>query len=270
MNPDKIIFLHIPKTAGTTLHTVMARNYPKKNILTINAIRWPEKLETLEGRKKESVKILTGHVPFGAHEFIDGKNYEYFTLLREPIDRTISHYYQVLRTPQHHFAKQMAEKKYSLKQLMDSGDLLYVDNLQTRMISGDLRIPYGSVNENTLQKALDNIEKHFSVVGLQNKFDETLLLIAEHYHWKFPWYRRQQISKNRVRVADLDKTTLDSVIEYNRIDQKLFEIINQKMEATLREEGNDFKERVEKFRRRNLRFTKLINAIPFFPKVRGE
>jgi hypothetical protein len=267
MKPGKLVFLHIPKTAGTSLQGVIWKNYFPKSRFTVNAIRYPEKLETFDGKDKSKIKILTGHVPFGSHETFGQGEAEYFTLLRDPVDRTVSHYYQVIRTPTHHFAKEMAEKKYTLKELMESGKLLYVDNLQVRMISGDLRIPYGSVNENTLKKALENIENYFPVVGLQNQFDAMLLKLVDRYGWKFPWYRRQQVSTNRKKTTELDDATLEAVKKYNQYDQQLFDMVKKKLE---KEYDPEFLKRVEKFQKKNNRLAGIVKAIPFFPAPRGD
>lgn len=269
MAPANLIFLHIPKTAGTTLHMVIGRNYPARKCCTINAIRWPEKLENLDGLKKENISMLKGHVPFGAHEYMRPGTFEYFTLLREPIDRTVSHYYQVLRSKTHHFADEMAEKKYTLAELMESGRLLYVDNLQVRMLSGDLRIPYGTVNESTLEKAISNLENYFPVVGLQNHFDSFLLRLGERYEWKQLWYRRHRVAGNRVKASQLDDKTREAVERYNRFDLLLYERVKAQTELQLANAGDDFHERLAKFKKRNERISGLINAIPFFPKPKG-
>jgi len=73
MSYRNLIFLHIPKAAGTTLHSILESHYAAENTHSIydpdEAARefaaWP-----LE--KREPIRLLKGHLAFGLHELLVG------------------------------------------------------------------------------------------------------------------------------------------------------------------------------------------------------
>ncbi|MGN6464592.1 MAG: sulfotransferase family 2 domain-containing protein [Rhizobiaceae bacterium] len=108
-----LVFVHIPKTAGTSLRSALVAAFPEKRVLfdygeterlTSNEIREirysgknkPERLRELTG---STPIVLMGHFP--ARDYLDLFAYENFiTFVREPIARVISDYKHFVR----HFA----------------------------------------------------------------------------------------------------------------------------------------------------------------------
>ena len=98
------IFLHIPKAGGSTLYKIIGRNYNRNKIFHIHGAKIKESIlnfKNLNYEGLDSIKILTGHMGFGLHNHFQNESI-YFTLLRNPVDRIISHYYYVLRKPNHY------------------------------------------------------------------------------------------------------------------------------------------------------------------------
>ena len=71
---------------------------------------------------------------------------------------------------------------------MTCGWVLETDNGMVRFLSGDgnpeeafiNRKPFGTIDEVDLEKALHNIERHFSCVGFVEYFEESMLLFDHH------------------------------------------------------------------------------------------
>ncbi len=51
-------------------------------------------LKNMPEEKRNKIRCLKGHMPFGLHKYLLNSSV-YLTVLREPIERVISHYYFV-------------------------------------------------------------------------------------------------------------------------------------------------------------------------------
>ena len=100
----KLIFLHIPKAGGTTLHSVLERLYDGSNIFDIKVRGHHlgvEEFTSLSQEQKDQIQLLKGHMPFGLHTHFTSSDVKYITLFRNPVERIISHYEYVWRKPNH-------------------------------------------------------------------------------------------------------------------------------------------------------------------------
>lgn len=242
---------------------IVSHNYPNK--VQFEATRmWLNNpsFHALTEAQRYKIKLLQGHMPFGLHAKLSPGTFEYFTILREPVDRVISLNHHILRNPHHPFHEQLTAKKRTYTELMESGLWKAFDNCQVRMLSGDLDVPYGKVTEAHLNKALDNMQKHFPLVGVQNRFDEFVLILTERYGWKFPYYRRFQVAPSRVKKSDLSEEDIKGISERNALDIKLYSIYAERFENDLVRRGEPFQKKLKRYRRRNKIMEKLLNLIP--------
>ena len=87
---NTIIFLHIPRTGGTTFRDILERYYHSRNVIEINNfINTEKKIKSITKERRSSIHLIKGHLNFGIHKWIDG-SYKYITFLRHPIKRTLS------------------------------------------------------------------------------------------------------------------------------------------------------------------------------------
>jgi hypothetical protein len=251
---DKIIFIHIPKTGGTTLQGIVNREYGLKKICSIATNRKITKYKTLSSVEKEKIKILQGHMAFGHHvHFPNPDAVSYFTMLRNPISRIISNYYFIFKLKDKHRAyKEMVAKNYSLKEFVESGIITNTENIQVRLLSNNIDTPYGGCTREMLETAKHNLENYFSVVGINEQFDESLFLLKKHYGWKKPYYLRGNVTGHGVKVADLDEETLKTITSYNALDIELYEWVKKRLALQIADQGPDFQKRVTNFQKQNL------------------
>lgn len=266
-HPDRLLFLHIPKTAGMTLHSIIDRQYPSDILFNMRRMWNIDAFNALSEKERMNIRVLKGHMPFGLHARLGPGEVEYFTILREPVDRVVSHYYQILRYSKHFFYEEMQKHKYTLKELMESGALKYVDNLQVRVLSGNVEAPYGSIDDAMLQQALEHIDRYFPLLGLNEYFDHFLLQLKDRYGWGMVNYRKRLVSKNRIAVTALDPETLAAVQRYNEMDTKLYLLMKARVEQELQALGPAFEKRVQRFKRTNNLLAKILDNIPFYPKA---
>ena len=83
-----LLFVHVPKAAGTTLRVVMERQYLGQPVFTIKHDIKAERqrLDALDEQEKRSFRAIFGHMEWGWHEHLaPDQPYAYITVLREPV-----------------------------------------------------------------------------------------------------------------------------------------------------------------------------------------
>jgi hypothetical protein len=220
MDYDNLIFLHIPKAAGSTLHPVLERHYSKHALHTIHRA---EDFKHLPADELRRIRLLKGHMPFGLHEYLTGRS-RYITLLRHPAERVVSHYYYVKRRPPHYLHHHIANGM-SLAEFAGAGLSGEMDNGQVRLLSGhDQDIPCGQCTRDLLDTAKRNIENHFAVVGFTERFDESLALMAIELGWNWtPYYLNRNVTQDKPVAKQIDPVAFKAIEQANPLDFELYE-----------------------------------------------
>jgi len=246
-----MIFLHIPRTGGTTLKKLPERNYGRDQIFDLydsdNAarIRW---FAQLSESQRANYKCIKGHLFFGFHRLVPGRS-TYVTFLREPIARVRSFYAYVRAHPEHYLHRDLLEQGLGLKELLRHPGTEELCNLQTRMIAGDLENPEQVVDRVALERAKENLRTHFSVIGLTEEFDASLLLLARAQGWPLPLYVKSNASRGAPET--IDAKTRDLVGEANALDLELYQFGRQLFQAQLSRAGESFQSEIRRFKRLN-------------------
>jgi hypothetical protein len=96
---DVLIFEHIPKTAGSTLRIVLWNQFGAGHVVHTNMRDPGPRTEELRQRilTGRPLRAISSHIGYGLHERLPGDlRYAHITMLRHPLDRTLSHYYYAL------------------------------------------------------------------------------------------------------------------------------------------------------------------------------
>lgn len=261
-----LIFLHIPKAGGTTLHRIIERQYKIKDIYTIHGAKVREYIDLFKELPKEErqkLKVVKGHMGFGLHHYLE-QDFTYITMLREPVNRVISHYYHVLRTQEHYLHKIVRMKNLSLEEFVREGISHELNNGQTRALAGSLgnvsrKMEFGQSNSTLassekvvmLEKAKENIEKHFSAVGLTEQFDQSLFLFKRNFGWSNLFYKRENVGKNISVKYSTPESSIQLIKEYNELDLELYSYVKDRFERNIQMQGESFSSEVEAFRKAN-------------------
>jgi hypothetical protein len=246
MNYRNLVFLHIPKAAGTTLHTILENHYPRSSHYSIfeEPIRRLQEFGARPQKEREQIRLLKGHFPYGVHQHLVGPS-TYITLLRKPVDRVISHYYYVKRTPRHYLYERVHAENMDLGAYITSRITEELDNDQVRLLSGIERsIPWGGCTHEHLELAKRNISEHFAVAGVLERFDESLALMGHKLDWQWtPHYENQNITKEK--SEPIDPATLDAIRQANELDLELYEWVSDRLEKELETHRDEITHRFE-------------------------
>jgi hypothetical protein len=246
------IFVHIPKTAGTTLARIIDRQYPPRaRLLLERHHEGVREFQALPKARRAEIRLLRGHIPYGLHVYCPRPT-TYFTLLREPIDRLVSYYYFVQRQADHYLHDYANTPGMTLKRYVEDRVSLQMDNMQTRLLSGVWTDPgYDECDAKTLALAKRNLQEHFVVVGLTERFDETLLLLKRALGWHNVYYVQHNVTRGRPRRASLDAETLAVLQACNQLDIQLYEYAKALLADQIRAQGPTFARELWAFRLAN-------------------
>ncbi len=213
-----LIFLHIPKTAGTTLNRIIERQYNPLSIFTLDPYRiraTAERFKTLSEERRRRIRVVRGHLYYGLHEFLP-QGATYITMLREPVARFLSSYYFILRRPLHPLHWKLKKERLGVEEYLRL--IPHRDNFQCRLVAG---VENGaSCDDRLLEIAKENLVKSFNVVGICERFEESLMLIAKTFGWELPFYENRKVSKIRPVV---EPRLVDLIGARNRLDVELYE-----------------------------------------------
>src|ERR1051325_3091753 len=133
-----LLFLHIPKAGGTTLHSVIERQFSPAVTFSITGMTPSQSIKEfieLPPERRERIRLLKGHMPYGLHKYLSVPA-TYITMLRDPVDRVVSHYYFVRRSPGVGHHSEVSSGRMGLDDFVRERASIGANNDQTRLISG--------------------------------------------------------------------------------------------------------------------------------------
>ncbi|MGI0026214.1 MAG: sulfotransferase family 2 domain-containing protein [Nitrosopumilaceae archaeon] len=260
---DILYFMHIPKTAGTTLVTIIDDHFDLDSIC--KAQLW---VQILQNRHQDFAKcrLIRGHFGYGLHNILPKKP-AYITMLRDPIERTISQYEHSRRSK---FArlKDSSIIDTSFSHLINDPTASPIfTNKQTRHLALDLDVLsltahmdkdskdnffYDSfmafMSPDISDEKMLNIAKQhlseFAFFGITERFEDSLSLMCYTFGWKpIPNIIKQNVAPSRSAKEELAKETLDAITECTRLDTELYQYACKIFDDRFSQMVQDLKER---------------------------
>jgi hypothetical protein len=257
----KLVYLHIPKTAGMTLREVITRQYRKGEIFQFGEHHREEikQFLALSQAERDKIQCVVGHVHYGIHRYWS-EDATYITLLRDPVERTISGYYHILRNPRH-----PRYEHYRSQSLLDYAQKETRGERQTRWIYGfreDSGL-YGDEHPlpaNALEVAKERLRKEFRVVGVVEEFDKTLLLLQKAFGWKHIHYVAQNVNESRPASEKIDAETLKILRENSEPDYTLYQYAKSLFAEQVEAYEGSIERDLKNFQQRNAIYGRVRNV----------
>jgi Sulfotransferase family len=234
-SPCPLVFLHMPKAGGTTLEGIVKRQYAgRKSYRFTGSDENAAVFRALPEAERAAFDLLSGHVYFGIHEHVP-RACTYITMLRHPVERIVSLYHYVKRSPGHYLYKYGFADRRDVEDFVHRPITVEIDNWQTRLLNPepDSFLPIGGVDERMLEIAKTNLREHFAVVGVTERFDETLSVLSRKFGWADVSYERRNVTENRQTLADLPESTVAAILDANRFDAQLHETARSLLEEQI-------------------------------------
>jgi hypothetical protein len=182
-----------------------------------------------------AVRLIWCHYLFGMH-LLFARPCRYLTLLRDPVSHFLSAVWF-----SHHSRKLPGVPNFE-EWLKFGENIMSHDLARLFCHQGDQRdlseLPQFRQekpnNSEAVRLALKNIENFYPVVGITERFEETLFLMADHLGFeKLPLWQRQMATKGRPDKKDLPERLLKKIEANVAADQELYDICKARFEKQL-------------------------------------
>lgn len=249
-----LIFMHLPKTGGMSMFTAFTALW-RTAIADLYDVSARNGEIASQATKDPSKALYCGHFSFGLHEWLDRPAY-YAAVLREPVSRIVSLY---------HYCQPMLKRYRELLQ-QHNGDMAWLrgqrnlsdyyfdfapwltgePNVESFFASPSAELDNGMVRrfsghgldpapcpESALAQAKLNIERYFSVVGLLDRYPDTLDLMSQTFG--LPALSENHVNKNRPEAREklLPEAIMQKIRDMNRLDIALYEWVSARFDAQL-------------------------------------
>lgn len=259
-----LFFLHFPRTGGTTIDEIFASNYPADSILKIYSREDFKKYAVIEEKDFLPLRYITGHLLLTSTNPTQfyGKDVRAFTFLREPVKRLYSEYIFLKTWKQQHLYSYLNDNNISFSQYITSTEKLLKwrgKNFMTRCISGEA-LETTDLSE-ALEKAKDNLRNSFMAFGLQERFMESLLLLAPQAGLTNILHQKRNALKYGAVTPKLTAEEEEIAREYNSADVELYAWAARLFDERVREQGPEFQKKLRDALFLNEKYQKISNLL---------
>jgi hypothetical protein len=190
LQQEKLVFLHLPKTGGTTLHNHLAQFFEQQDIC-------PERfngLRKLPLGQLARYRFISGHYDLASCQAIPGEK-KIITFLREPRARLVS-LYNFLKAHRPEVAKRndwglvLMADELTIEQFFAHPEVRrhpYINNGMTRALADHLSMEVWAARDpeadcrdvsDAVDDALDSL-KALAAFGILERFDESVQLLTD-------------------------------------------------------------------------------------------
>ena len=159
-------------------------------------------------------QLVYGTFPVGSHQKAKLRA-EYLVWLRDPLVRTCYHAVQLKA------AAVAKNPSLTIAEIFKAGHKV-LDNYYTRLLSGNLTVPFGQCTETMLETALNNLENQFVVIGIDEYPAKSYQWLCTVMDWDRTLFTETAPIRFMLAEGDFTDEVLHLATAINELDQRLY------------------------------------------------
>lgn len=227
-----LLFMHIPKTAGTSLRKIIEHQVPKEKRHFIYNVK--DKFDFINFKNKNNLQFIFGH--FNYADRIDtylNRDYKFVTFMRDPVEQVISHYYHFYNSPDSTNPNRAniikPEHLVSLDKFINAP---IANNLQIKYISGILNNKLKIYPKKTLELAKYHIDHYFDFIGITEYYDDSIKYLCNRYGLDSE-IKMLNVGE-RPKAKDISNKLIEKIKKRNQLDIKLYNYVLEKFSKKIK------------------------------------
>lgn len=242
--PRRLLYMHIPKTAGTSLNAYLSSHYPEKEVVLHIEHQWLGRpWRESDFREK---KLITGHLKYDQWKsMFDVHNYVFITVLRDPRRQLLSQLAWLIRlsreesrverkllhpTFQRMISRLQADGPAAFLASLTNMEVEIFDNVQSRQI---LSLPHDQqICEQHFSELCRRLGS-FNLIGLAEYLPLFALMLAGRMQWmpKIMTHSLNQAAAKYYQPLQEDHTGLAELVDKRTtMDQRIYQHAQQLFE----------------------------------------
>ena len=261
---DKLYFMHIPKTGGILLMSLLYDNFDFKQIF--GTVKYYDLFRNFP-QDVSNFEFYSGHYGYGFLNFLPKKPI-IITMMRDPVEILLSFYdshvrlgvddeYCILKYENEPLKEILLD--HDRKNILTNSQTGYfnldLDILKTRELLKQGKIKLDSIRKKFYPNVLEDKGKDFlniakqrlancSFVGITEEFKKSLSLLCYNFGWyQIKTFRRMNVAPTRTKLTDLDEETIMLVKNAVKLDTELYRFAKEMFENRYSKMVRDLKEK---------------------------
>jgi hypothetical protein len=249
LSDSLLYFVHIPKTAGTSIYSFLDRHFLPNQVFPADLAAWhQEGMAKMPPESIDRFSCVRGHLyhrQLGRFFAASQKRIVPITILRRPLSQLLSEYDMVVNDPNGPFHDEALDAGLTFEEFLHRPRYFahYADNPDTQGLHSFNRQAAHLLlqrEENPYQlppsawwDESTRMLSDYPVIGLSERFDDTLQLLAFTFGWRCPMQgpRLNPMRGERSTVSDEVATKVQKL---NAVDFQLYDWASNRFDSQYR------------------------------------